>query len=492
MKPFQSSATEIRDALARLPVVAAQEDLNAPPLSNVYVPLGHQKALGLDASLVVGMRGAGKSFWTAVLFSEKHKTFVAEVANSPGLRRSAVRVGFGLDETNTHFPSSGVLARIVASGIEPLVIWKWVVARHALQVTGLEADLGGNSIDDWAAMARWSAQNPQQLEAILTRCDAALDEKGSVLLILFDALDRLSVRWDEVRRLLAEVLRLALACRTRRALRLKLFLRPDMEEDVEIWRFPDSSKLQHSKVELDWRVADLFALIFNYLASDSATGAIFRSGVASLTGMAWPPRAEVYPVPRDLIRNEGAIRSIVEELAGPWMGKSKKRGFTYTWVPTHLADAAGRVSPRSFLLTFRTAALETATRHADHPSPLHYEDVQQGVANASAIRIREIKEDYPWVEPLLEAARGLAVPCEPEELLYRWTGDEIAKVRATTKLPPRRFTTDPNRKGKKEVLIEDLVELAVAYRTEDGRLNMPDIFRVGFGIKRKGGVRPPK
>ena len=36
------------------------------------------------------------------------------------------------------------------------------------------------------------------------------------------------------------------------------------------------------------------------------------------------------------------------------------------------------------------------------------------------------------------------------------------------------------------------VELAVLYRTKDGRLNMPDIFRVGFGIRRKGGVRPPR
>jgi hypothetical protein len=41
-------------------------------------------------------------------------------------------------------------------------------------------------------------------------------------------------------------------------------------------------------------------------------------------------------------------------------------------------------------------------------------------------------------------------------------------------------------------LIEDLVELAILYRTEDSRLNMPDIFRVGFGIRRMGGVRPPR
>jgi hypothetical protein len=492
LKTPRFGASEIRAALARLPDVAAQEDLTPPPLSHVYAPLGHQKALSLDASLVVGMRGAGTSLWTAVLLSENHRKFVADLANSSSLGRADVRVGFGLDETNTHFPSAGVLAQIIAANIEPLVIWKWVVVRHALRVSGFEADLDRNNIDDWLAMAKWSAQNPQKLDVLLAHCDAALSESGKVLLVLFDALDRLSTDWDVVRRLLADALRLALACRSRRALRLKLFLRPDMEEDAGIWKFPDSSKLQHARVELDWRVADLYALILTYLANDQATGAAFRSRAASLTGVNWAPRADVYSVPRELIRHEEEVRKIVEELAGPWMGRSKKRGFTYTWIPTHLADALGRVSPRSFLLTFKRAAEDTSDIHAGHETPLHYEGIQQGVANASAIRIGEIKEDYPWVEPLLDAARRLSVPCEPEELLQRWTSDEIAKVRAATKLPPRRFATDPNRRGRKELLIDDLVELAVVYRTEDGRLNMPDIFRVGFGIKRKGGVRPPK
>ena len=63
---------------------------------------------------------------------------------------------------------------------------------------------------------------------------------------------------------------------------------------------------------------------------------------------------------------------------------------------------------------------------------------------------------------------------------------------AAPKLPPRRFTNDPFRMGKPEALIDDLVELAVLYRTKDGRLNIPDIFRVGFGIRRKGGVKPPR
>ncbi len=118
--------------------------------------------------------------------------------------------------------------------------------------------------------------------------------------------------------------------------------------------------------------------------------------------------------------------------------------------------------------------------------------IQEGVIAASQIRVQEITEDYPWVEPLLTAARGLVVPCTVGELTRTWTPAYLAKVTATSKLPPRHFTTDSPRKNRAEALVDDLVELAVVYRTESGGLNIPDIFRVGSGIKRKGGVKPPR
>jgi hypothetical protein len=105
--------------------------------------------------------------------------------------------------------------------------------------------------------------------------------------------------------------------------------------------------------------------------------------------------------------------------------------FTYTWVPTHLADAVGRVSPRSFLLAFKRAAELTDESYHNHQTALHYEAIQQGVIAASRIRVGEIKEDYPWVKPLLEAARGLTVPCDPQELT-----EDIVQARARERGAP--------------------------------------------------------
>lgn len=486
-RPFDPTAT--RRALTRLPDVAAQEDLNPPPLTHVYVPLGHQRALSLDATLVIGMRGAGKSLWTAVLQSEQHRRFVAALANVKSLERTTVRVGFGLDESNTRFPNATTLAALQEDGVDPAVIWKTVVLVNARAATSPSP----MPSVDWAKAVALTVSKPQAADSELSKLDSELASAGRVLLVVFDALDRLGTGWPEVRPLLTGALRFALACRSRRAIRLKFFLRPDMEEDAEIWKFPDSSKLRHGKVELEWRTVDLYALALTYLANDPESGAAFRREAAQFTSARWAKTDGIYPVPRALLDDEAALRAIIEGIAGPWMGISKKRGFTYTWIPTHLADAVGRMSPRSLLLALKRAAEASEERFADHAYALHFQAIQEGVAAASLIRIEEIKEDYPWVEPLLEAARGISVPCLPSDLTDLWTSDQLDEVRtAGAKLAPRRFTTDINRKNTKPALVDDLVELAVLYRTEDSRLNMPDIFRVGFGIKRKGGVKPPK
>src|SRR4051812_5315019 len=83
---------EVRASLSLLPDVAAQENLEAPSLEQVFVPGSHHKALSLDSTLVVGMRGAGKSLWTAVLSSSTHRQFVAQLARNPALGKAEVRV----------------------------------------------------------------------------------------------------------------------------------------------------------------------------------------------------------------------------------------------------------------------------------------------------------------------------------------------------------------------------------------------------------------
>jgi hypothetical protein len=491
---FAFDSRAARDALARLPELANQESLDPPDLAGVYVPAYHAKALLLDASVVVGMRGAGKSWWTAVLASPQHREFVAGQLQSSALSSVTARVGFGLDETEDDFPRAEALVGLLDEGINPMAIWQAIVLRHVLLETNQKVPAAAGT---WRDRVLWVVEHRDEANARLTAGDAELTRRGKVLLVLFDAFDRLSTDWVKVRMLSSAALQLGLQLRSRRAIRLKFFIRPDLDEDPETWSFPDSSKLRHAKVDLAWSSTDLYGLLFMRLgnANDAGGFAIeFRRKTTRGLALQWGKRQGVHLLPPMLARNTELQQEVLEGLADPYMGRGPKRGTTYTWVPLHLADAVRKISPRSYLLAFKSAAEHTEMHRPDHQLALHYSAIQEGVVKASETRVREIAEDYPWVTPLLEAARGMVVPITTEELSSRWDSECLGRMRrvARKKLPPRRFTIDPFRRGRPEALIDDLVELAVLYRTKDGRLNIPDIFRVGFGIKRKGGVPPPR
>jgi hypothetical protein len=489
VKKFRFSATMIREALSRIDETS-QESLAPPKKSTLYVPTGHIKALNLSSSIVVGMRGSGKSYWTAVLASESHRQHIAKAARIPDLESATVSIGFALDPSSEEFPSAAILAELLEKKIDARDIWYTVLLQHALKMLKKNFPMAG----DWESRVSWLVSNRTKALSLLSDCDREIAASGRNLVVLFDALDRLATDWDSIRLYLRALLMICLECRSRRSIRVKVFLRPDMEEDEAIWDFVDSSKLRASVVELVWRPTDLFGLVLLNLANNPDSGEEFRNDVSRVVGVQWIEQSGAFLLPRTLATGEHPTRSIVEAFSGPWMGTSAKRGYVYTWIPTHLADAKTRLSPRSFLLAYRAAAEWTEEHEPDHENALHFRGIQQGVAEASEIRVGEISEDYPWVKPLLEAARGLTVPCNAVDITNQWPKNLLDEIRnkPNAKLPPRRFNTDPVRRGKSEALIEDLVELAVLYRTDDNRLNIPDIFRVGFGIKRMGGVRPPR
>lgn len=256
------------------------------------------------------MRGAGKSWWTAVLASDTHRGFVSEQLHGSSLARVTVRVGFGLDDTEAEFPrpeTLGNLVDLVDLRLDPVDIWQTVVLRHVLR-----------AVDE--------ANN------LLTECDAQLAAGGRVLLVLFDAFDRLANDWEKVRRLTSGALKLGLRLRSRRSIRAKFFVRPDLDEDDEVWGFPDSSKLRHAKVDLAWSSADLYGLIFMHLGNAPDFGPEFREATRRVSGAEWREREGVH-VPPPQISREEVQRPIVESIADRSMGGGPKRGYTYSWVP---------------------------------------------------------------------------------------------------------------------------------------------------------------
>ena len=210
-------------------------------------------------------------------------------------------------------------------------------------------------------------------------------------------------------------------------------------------------------------------------------------------GGQWRHVNDAWLVPEMLRADEALQREVFHAIAGPAMGKGPKRGFPYTWLPNHLIDGRDQVSPRSFVAALRHAVLQDNTP-ADWPYALHYKAIQVGVQEASQIRVDEIsREDYPWVESLMQPLKkNITVPCEPKDIFKLWqennTIDSLLEneMAGEVKLPP------PHLKDREKGVIQDLEDLGVIQQLCDGRIQMPDVYRIAFGFGRRGGVKPLK
>jgi hypothetical protein len=452
-----------------------------------YVPPSHARALDPEATLVEGIRGAGKSFWWAQLASASHRTFVQEIFPEARLPK-ALRVaqGFGNGLSPTQAPDAEVLSAL-AEQYRPRSIWRAVIAVHA----GFTGPFIG--LKTWTQRVGWIQANPEEFANQLEEADLRLETAGEHLLVLFDALDRLADDWQHINPLAKGLLQVALDMRSTKRIRCKVYLRPDILQDQNIRSFPDFSKLLAGKASLEWRRADLYALLFQCLGNAESGGPEFRNLVADKFGMLGKHNAAgAWSLPSAMRTDESQQEALFELIAGRAMGSSTKRGKPYTWLVNHLQDGLNQVSPRSFFAALGTSAIETSH---DFALPLDYRGIQRGVQNASGIRVQEITEDYPWVSLVMEPLRGnLTVPCDTFEIERIWTEQgtleklvsRLRDVDTAVKLPPQ------NRgQGPSGILI-DLQALGMVQPVDGKRIQMPDVYRIAYGLGRKGGVKPLK
>lgn len=457
----------------------------APEARYLYVPSGHLQALSPDRSLVTGIRGAGKSVWWAALQSEEHRGVVAAALPRLALEQIAhVAAGFGEAPRPDDYPDKRALKKLLGEGRAPDEIWRTILAWH---MWGHRQE-GFKGLEDWSDRVLWLETHPEEAARSFKVYDDELVENGRKHLVLFDALDRSAEDWTGLRRLLKGLLEVLLEFRSYRALRAKAFVRPDMLDDPAVTAFPDASKVLAGKVELRWPRTDLYGLLFHYLGNAPEGADTFRAGCEDLGSGRWQETAGIWTMPRALRENEEIQRNVFHDIAFKWMGRDHRRGFPYTWLPNHLGDARDQVSPRSFLRAIRTAA-EASRSYHPWPHALHYEGIKNGVQEASRIRVEEVKEDFPWVQTLMKPLEGLIIPCEFEEIESRWREARVIEKleRQATQseaLPPKRLE-----EGWPGLRL-DLLELGLFSEQRDGRINMPDVYRVGFGLGRKGGVKP--
>lgn len=458
----------LRDGLANLPrAVNHRAGQPVDPERMLIIP-GHRAALDPDRPLVVANRGMGKSFWTHALADEGARSKI------PSLGPVDVVIGFNSSErADSSAPTPTALAAALHASRAPEAIWRSVLARIAAD--RLERKIAMLSESFTKAVA-WTAANGEVVDHLLTELDDQEHAKGRKLVVVFDALDKLANDWKTVRELLKALLQRALAAQSYRALRLKLFIRRDQSEDRTLFEFTDSSKLQNTRVELSWTSGELYELLFTRLSQDPTSAAAF----GKLRGQ----------LPSGLYSSDNQAKLLVDALAGEFMGAGENRGRVFTWLPLHLSDAHGETSPRTFLTAWKEAAHHTPVPET---LPVDHRGLLEGVRRASEDRLRELHEDYWWIGTALAPLRGQTVPIDRPALEDHWKQDgTVSKIRQSTDkgLIPVQLES-PAQDGEL-ALVQSLSAIGVIEVRSNGKINVPDIFRVEAGIKRKGGVKPPR
>lgn len=451
----------------------------SPDPGRLYMPRAHAKALKLESNLVVGARGVGKSFWTAALNAPNLRTMLG--ASVRELEHTLVRVGFAERPNIASYPDMASFTELLQLSYTPYEIWRAVILRWSGEITGESIP-----VDTWRTTTDWVRSNPEPLAKCMEKVSTTLLEKGQKGLLVFDALDRSSNDWRTMDEIVRDLLRIVLWLKSYPAIHAKVFLREDQFERT-VTDFPDASKLLATKSELTWQAHDLHGLLWQLLINASGEhGEVLRHVYSEIIGKEPQQNGDQWSLVNEAKLDGQKQRSLFEALAGPWMGRDRRRGVPYVWSVRHLADGRGQTSPRSFLAAIRAAAEESSEKYSAHEYALHYESIKRGVQKASEIRIAEIGEDYPWVKILSKPLERLTVPCEFAVIEEHWRQQlsDDSSTRTQDGLPPQHVE-----RGWSGIM-EDLVRLGVFEIMKDGRINMPDLYRVGFRLGRRGGVKP--
>ena len=450
----------------------------------------HLNALDPDVLLILGGRGAGKSHLFRLLNTPHGPEALDPEGRRTHLHTSLWAAGFAAvaeprlpDElTLQHFAKGRTRADIMGfwSG---LLVGKLLAGDTGGFAKQLIAGLSENLVKAFERgldrVSQWHPLVMTELESVsatLNQLDDALAREGRYLFITYDDLDVTAVEWDEKRALIQALLQFWLGqWRRWRRIRPKIFLRLDLF-DAEFLQFADASKLEGNKVTLRWSAYQLYALTFKAWANQNDSA---RAFVESALGskfinnqwLAWtfqqPPSVE-------------ALRRVVHRMLGEFMGKDRKKGASFDWPPNHLQDALGDIFPRSMLNLFSLAAADEL-EHMRAPENLLLapESVSVGIEQVSERRIKELLEEFPWLESVQLKLKGQRVPMERSEM--------AALLATITEWPDRK-----PRNTAPDAVIDQLLRIGVFRLTPDRRIHVPDIYLYGFGLKRSGGIRRPK
>jgi hypothetical protein len=259
-----------------------------------------------------------------------------------------------------------------------------------------------------------------------------------------------------------------------RRLLAKIFLREDIF-DREV-RVEDKSKIREDVLRhtIRWTARDNLYRLFLKWAFDTLSESLRREFPGLYREFEDTSIGVVPP------EQEDAIRTVIEWLVGEYMGASKEKGYTYTWIPKHLSDSQGQVAPRWMIALFKEAA-ELAQEMQLSAPIIPQRMIRQALQGpVSTIAVDDLRAEY-----------GDELKTKDDSFLPDLFRDEFntfpqSKKSLSSFVQSRAENEDV---GKVLTRLEEIGLLEqrkpTKRRTEE-HYQIPDIFLYGLGLTRRG------
>ncbi len=477
--------------LAQMGSVGRAEWESDATFTRTFYPVPeHARAFDPDVVLIVGDRGAGKSeLFRAVV---QKRLLPAIARRAPGVRlppleanRARWLAGYplhadGFDASGLrHFLQNHSDDRDAATDVWFAYLVR--VLQDKLDLTPSQSletlcQRQGGAIEEI-----YSDFRTVRKEALLAvdALDESLQEADGWVFVSYDELDTVAgYDWPAMGAAIRGLVSFwASYARRWRRLRAKIFLRTDLfRRHTEILG-ADISKLAGNRAELSWSDRNLYSMLVKRIAntSDSLREYCLRSRVE------FEEDKTLGFIP--IVRKAEDVRPLIERLAGVYMGANIKKGLTFRWLLDHVRDGRGKAVPRALVrLLEEAAAQELENPRAAHQCLLLPTSLRRALDKVSQEHVLQANtHELPWLPGVAHRVKGQEVPWGRREVEWclgrSWdqTWDKQEDVR-----PPEDNPRD---------LVDYLIELGVLRARSDGRIDVPDLFLAGLGLKRKGGVK---
>jgi hypothetical protein len=484
-KAWEERRRELLSQLKGMGNAGRAEQASVEQLTQGFYPVPeHLRLLDPDVVLVVGPRGSGKTQISKVLTS-------ASLAEAVGRFVPNVRLPVAAEWLEAFpaqrqmFEVSGLKAFVAQHGRDTTKLREvWLAYLLRLLKEHLDADSQRELAPLFVPAAAYVDRVHDAFVSLgaapvaaMDKLDATLEREGRHIFLTYDELDTLgSGDWNLIEVGIQGLVSLW-AAYTRRwsRVRAKLFMRTDLYDRHARTGGADLYKLAASRVELVWNARDLYAMLLKRIANQSFELATYIK--ESKAVIQWDEDPVIGLVPR-LKRWEDA-RPAIERLVGPYMGANQKKGLVYRWLLDHVRDGMNRAYPRPLVQMIELAAgSDSSSPDAlDRPRLLRPSSLRRALDRISTDYVQDLLTELPWLQSVVDALRPSAlVPYVEKDLVRRFDGFRGLN------LPPY--------SGRE--LVDYLVELGVLRRRPDGRVDAPDLFLHGLGLRRKGGVSRKK